>query len=84
MSVHDLKSDCHGRIQEQFSTLITNNVRHVVLGAFGCGAFKFQNNSDIVAQLYIETLIEYEEQFDVVAIAIIKNQDNIDAFICAV
>ena len=56
------------RIAAQFDTLIDKNVRHVVLSAFGCGAFK--NPADKVAKIYYDELQEKYMHFDVVAFGI--------------
>ena len=70
--------DCRRRIEAQFATLIANGVKCVVLGAFGCGAFR--NNPSIVARVYMEAVVRYASHFDVIAFAIIKSHDNLDAF----
>jgi hypothetical protein len=56
------------RVAAQLDTLIDAGVRHVVLSAFGCGAFL--NPADVVAQLYKEALDERAQHFDVVAFAV--------------
>lgn len=58
------------------TSAIINDVKNIVLGAFGCGAFK--NNPEIVAQAYKEILIdeEYGKFFDEVIFAIISNSKN--------
>ena len=38
------------RVEAQFTTLIANGIRHVVLSAFGCGAFK--NDPSDIAWVY--------------------------------
>jgi hypothetical protein len=56
------------RVAAQLETLISENVRHVVLSAFGCGAF--ENPADRVASAYHEALRTRHKYFDVVAFAI--------------
>ena len=56
------------RIEAQFTTLISKNVRHVVFGAFGCGAF--ENPPEKVAKLYKECIMHYKDKFDVIAFPI--------------
>ena len=56
------------RIEAQLDTLIDGEVRHAVLGAFGCGAFR--NPADVVARLYRETIDERRQSFTCIAFAI--------------
>ncbi|MFN8446806.1 MAG: DUF2263 domain-containing protein [Caldilineaceae bacterium] len=56
------------QIRAQLETLKRANVRHVVLGAFGCGAFR--NPAAAVARIYREELSRYSIDLDVVAFAI--------------
>ncbi len=56
------------KIAAQLQTLIKYGQRHVVLSAFGCGAFK--NPPDVIARLYREELAKRAQHFDVVAFAI--------------
>jgi hypothetical protein len=51
-----------------FDTLSDARIRHVVLGAFGCGAF--QNPATEVARLFRDALRSRSDAFDVVAFAI--------------
>jgi len=74
-AAHDLRGgavysdkETRKRIRAQLETLKTEGVRHVVLSAFGCGAFK--NPADKVAACYKGLLDEYREDFDVVCFAI--------------
>ena len=60
--------DARRRIQAQVDTLKEAGVRHVVLGAFGCGAF--ENPADKVAVIYRDELHNAAAAFDVVAFAI--------------
>lgn len=56
------------QIRAQIKTLSRAMIRHVVFGAFGCGAFK--NPAEEVAKLYKEELTANRIHFDVVAFAI--------------
>ena len=56
------------RVVAQLDTLIQHGVRHAVLSAFGCGAFR--NPAHHVASAYREALETRKEQFDVVAFGI--------------
>lgn len=56
------------RIHAQLHTLQRAGVRHVVLGAFGCGAF--HNPADEVARLYREALEQQRNTLDEVVFAI--------------
>lgn len=56
------------RVRAQFDTLVDAGVRHVVLSAFGCGAF--QNPAHRVAAIYREAVETRARDFDVIAFAI--------------
>jgi hypothetical protein len=56
------------RIHAQFKTLKNNRIRHAILGAFGCGAFK--NDPAVVSTLYKKYLTQYRSDFDVIAFPI--------------
>ena len=56
------------RIRAQLDTLVHWDVRHVVLSAFGCGAFL--HSATAVAHAYADLLTEYASHFDVVAFGI--------------
>ncbi len=69
------------QIKAQLETLKLANVRHVVLGAFGCGAFG--NPAEQVARIYREELAPYRDFLDVVAFAIFNagyGPDNFNPF----
>ena len=69
------------RIAAQLDTCTEAGVRHVVLSAFGCGAF--QNPSPIVAGVYKQEVLKRKEHFDVVAFAIFHagyGPDNFGVF----
>lgn len=56
------------RIAAQLDTLRAHDVRHAVLGAFGCGAFR--NPAHEVAAIYRDELAARAGAFDVIAFAI--------------
>jgi uncharacterized protein (TIGR02452 family) len=56
------------RIAAQLDTLKDKNVRQVVLGAFGCGAFR--NPAESVAEIYREQISQRQTDFSVIAFAI--------------
>jgi len=60
--------DMRCRIIAQLVTLIDAGVRHVILSAFGCGAFR--NPANNVAVIYREEIEKRATHFDVVAFAI--------------
>ena len=69
--------DLKKKITAQLETLKRNKIRHVVLSAFGCGAFR--NPPHVVAECYKRVIGKYESDFDVIAFAII-GKDNYSAF----
>jgi hypothetical protein len=60
--------DARRRITAQLDTLRNHGLRHAVLSAFGCGAFR--NPADRVAAIYTEEIAARAEHFDVIAFAI--------------
>lgn len=66
------------RARNILHTARENEITHLILGAFGCGAFK--NNPEVVANAYKEVIPEYETDFDVIEFAIIGKNDNYDIF----
>jgi hypothetical protein len=62
------EKDCRRRISAQLETLRAQRIRHVVLGAFGCGAFG--NPADRVARIYKDELAKRANDFSVVAFAV--------------
>lgn len=61
-------SEARRRIEGQLDTLRDAQIRHAVLGAFGCGAF--QNPAPEVARIYREEILARKEHFSIVAFAI--------------
>jgi Microbial-type PARG, catalytic domain len=60
--------DSRRRVSAQLNTLRDHRIRHVVFGAFGCGAFR--NPAHRVAQIYREEIAVRTEDFSVIAFAI--------------
>jgi Uncharacterized protein conserved in bacteria (DUF2263) len=56
------------RISAQLHTLCKHGIRHVVFGAFGCGAFR--NPAFRVAEIYREEITAHRTNFAVIAFAI--------------
>ena len=69
------------QIRAQISTLMAAQIRHVVFGAFGCGAFR--NPAEEVARIYREEIRDRRSHFAVVAFAIFNagyGPDNYSPF----
>ena len=62
------------RAKQILDVAIKNNIDILVLGAFGCGAFK--NNPYVVAKAYKDILKEYKSYFDLIEFAIFTNEYN--------
>lgn len=62
------------------TSAILNEAKNIVLGAFGCGAFK--NPPEIVARAYKEVLIdeEYAKYFDEIIFAVFASDKDINNF----
>jgi hypothetical protein len=69
--------DLKKKITAQLQTLKDAKIRHVVLSAFGCGAF--HNPPHIVAECYRRVIESYKSDFDVIAFAII-GEENFSTF----
>merc|ERR1719245_2903190 len=72
------------RIGAQLDTMADHGVRHAVLSAFGCGAFR--NPAERVAALYRRELRKRAASFDVVVFAIFQagyGPDNFTPFVAA-
>lgn len=70
--------DARRRIAAQLDTLIDHQIRHVVLGAFGCGAFR--NPARPVASIYRDEIMARAGSFDVVAFAVYSTGYGPDNF----
>lgn len=78
-----LKELFKGRIKNIFEAAIDNDVEVIILGAFGCGAFK--NPPEVVAKAFHEVIEEnnYSSYFKKIVFAIKSNDvndSNYDAF----
>lgn len=73
------ESEARRRISAQFDTLEAHGTRHVVFGAFGCGAFR--NPADRVARIYREEILRRASGFSVVAFAIFHAGYGPDNFV---
>ena len=72
------EQECIKRITAQFNTLLKNNIKHVVLGAFGCGCFK--NPPEFVANCYKKQILQHQNNFDAVVFAILGDNNNFVTF----
>ena len=69
------------RARHIFRVAAANHVDMLVLGAFGCGAFR--NDPWVVAKAYRRVTEEFRGHFDVIAYAVYctpKDRKNYDAF----
>ena len=74
-------SEMEKRVEAQFATLIATGVRHVVLSAFGCGAF--ENDPSDIAWVYKQAVQRHRASFTVIAFAIFyagHGEDNYKIF----
>jgi hypothetical protein len=60
--------DARRRISAQLNTLSNRGIRHAVLGAFGCGAFR--NPAHSVSRIYREEVLARRADFSVIAFAV--------------
>jgi len=75
------ESNARKRIAAQLDTLMSQNVKHAVLGASGCGAF--MNPADRIAELYRQEIEQRKQGFRVIAFAIYQagyGPDNLTPF----
>jgi uncharacterized protein (TIGR02452 family) len=63
------------RIRAQFETLKEQNIRYVILSAFGCGAFG--NPANEVCKIYHDLILKYIDDFNVIAFAIINAGNDV-------
>lgn len=77
----ELKAIHMSRARQILSAAAQNFVDVVVLGAFGCGAFR--NDPNVVAAAYREVLPEFTKRFKAIEFAVYcrdKNTENYEAF----
>ena len=75
------EKECVKRVRAQFNTLKKYKIKHVVLGAHGCGAFL--NPPEKVANVYRKVIKEFTDDFKVIAFAIFNagyGPDNYSVF----
>ncbi len=72
------KNDLRRRISAQLDTLIIAGKTHVILGAWGCGAFK--NKPNIVAQIYREEIEKRAQCFEHIVFPVINTQYRSENF----
>ena len=75
------KQSMRNKIDAQLDTAISNNQRHLVLSAFGCGAFGW--DAAIVADMYHQAIEKRASHFDDIQFAIFNpgyGHDNLAAF----
>lgn len=75
------EEECFKRIIAQFNTLKKLNIKHVVLGAHGCGAFL--NPPEKVAEIYKKVIQDFIHDFHVISFAIFNagyGPDNYSIF----
>ena len=77
-----MRANTRKRIEAQLHTLRENEIKYVVLSAFGCGAFK--NPPKDIAALYRSVISQMCKDFHVIAFAIFAPgygpDDNFDMF----
>jgi len=81
ISATDLEELHYRRAKQILNVAIENGVKVLVLGAFGCGAFK--NSPTVVARAYKRALEQYASKFDEIEFAIYCRDyetQNYDAF----
>ena len=78
----EMRANTRKRIEAQLHTLRDNDVKYVVLSAFGCG--KFENPTTEIAALYRSVISQLCKDFQVIAFAIFApgygRDDNFDMF----
>ena len=81
ISPEDLKALHVARARQILNAAVQNFVDVVILGAFGCGAFR--NDPKVVAAAYKEVLPEYRKYFKAIEFAVYcrgKDTENYEAF----
>jgi uncharacterized protein (TIGR02452 family) len=81
ISINELREVLISRINRIFDVAISNGADVLILGAFGCGAFR--NPARLVADVFAEFTDEYRKCFDVIEYAVFHTKQekvNFDAF----
>lgn len=81
ISPEELKALHVARARQILNAAVQNFVDVIVLGAFGCGAFR--NDPEVVAAAYKEVLPEYRKYFKAIEFAVYcrdKDTENYEAF----
>ena len=68
ITYHGLKELHTSRIEKIFQVAIANKAEVLILGAFGCGAFR--NPPDLVSEVFAEFTKKYRYYFDVIEYAV--------------
>ena len=68
ISFEDLKELLRDRIERIFRLAIQNKAEVLILGAFGCGAFR--NPPELVAEVFAEYTKKYQKYFEVIEYAV--------------
>ena len=66
------------RAKHIYNVALANGTRRLILGAFGCGAFR--NNPESVARAFKDALDEYKGQFNEIVFAIYHTPEEIDNY----
>ena len=81
ISLGDLRELLRGRITRIFQVAMRSGAQVLILGAFGCGAFK--NPPKLVAEVFGEVMKEYGGEFEVIEYAVYhteREKGNYEAF----
>ena len=81
ISLGDLRELLRGRITRIFQVAMRSGAQVLILGAFGCGAFK--NPPKLVAEVFGEVMRKYDGAFDVIEYAVYhteREKGNYEAF----
>ena len=81
ISVNELKELLRRRIERIFQIALANDTEVLVLGAFGCGAFR--NPPKVVAEVFKEYTEKYGKYFEVIEYAVFhteREKGNYEAF----
>ena len=81
ISYEELRKLLKQRIQRIFEVAINSNAEVLILGAFGCGAFR--NPPKLVAEVFVEYTEKYRECFEVIEYAVFhveREKVNYEAF----